>query len=68
MHCPTCGVETIIGAARTEVVGDDSPSTQTEVFEVLSHFCRNTLCPNTGKKVVEQKIKIYPNEGDEKHE
>lgn len=68
MLCANCGVEAIIGATRTEVVGDESPSTQTEVYEVLSYRCRNPQCPQSGQEIGTERIKIYPAKGGERHE
>lgn len=68
MICPKCGVEAIIAGTRTEVVGDSSPTTQTEVYEVLSYQCRNAQCTAVGQEIGAEKIKIYPREGGESNE
>lgn len=60
MNCPKCGVEAAIMTTRTEVMGDDTPEAQTEVFQVLGYQCRNPQCERFERDVGEEKIRIYP--------
>ena len=62
MNCPKCGVEAVIMGTAVEVRGDESPATQTEVFEVLKYQCRNPQCPNFEQEVGTVRIKTYPRE------
>lgn len=56
MKCPKCGIEMMIQGTRTEVNGDDSPTTPTEVYTVLVMTCRNPQCQGHTEEVKE---KIY---------
>lgn len=49
MKCPDCGIEMIIKATRTEVVNDDTPDKETEVYTVQDLYCRNKECANYGQ-------------------
>lgn len=51
MQCPYCGIETTISRAYTEVTGDKSPDTPTQVFTVQELTCRNPQCARHGQLV-----------------
>lgn len=65
MNCPKCGVEAAIMASRVEVIGDDSPEKQTEVYQVLVYQCRNPQCDCFERDIGEEKIRTYPETGEE---
>lgn len=60
VKCPRCGVEAAIMGTRTEVTGDRSPETETEVWTVLVYRCRNPNCREYGKDVGETRHRIFP--------
>lgn len=56
MKC--CDIEPMIVGSHTEVEGDNSPDTQTNVYHVLTYKCVNPQCENF-ESTWEEKIKIY---------
>lgn len=60
MECPVCKTEMRIVSTRQEVIGDESPDQQTEVFTLQELACRNKACPNYEKVMASVKTKIYP--------
>lgn len=64
LRCPLCHNLLMIRSSRQEVEGDQSPDTQTMVFEVQELICpnaqANTPCPNRGKVVCEVRHQVYP--------
>ena len=60
MQCPECKLEAYIMGKSTEVLGDESPETETEVWSVLEFECRNPACQMNGKKVGEVRHRVYP--------
>lgn len=59
MKCPYCGIEGVISGVKTQVEGDNSPDTKTQVFTVQSIVCRNPQCSYFEKKVTESKHQIF---------
>lgn len=66
MKCPKCGVEAAIMKTRMEADGDKSPDTQTEVWAVQVHQCRNPTCGDYEKDVGETRHRVFPEENDQK--
>ena len=64
MNCPGCGVPAVIMRSGTEVTGDRSPDTQTEVWSVLEYHCRNPQCIKCGEDIGETRHRIYPQSTD----
>nr|DAK54877.1 MAG TPA: Ogr/Delta-like zinc finger protein [Caudoviricetes sp.] len=59
MKCPLCNIEMSIQRSYTEVTGDNSPDTETQVFTVQELTCRNKQCSNYGKIVETAKTQLH---------
>ncbi len=59
MKCPYCEIEGVISGVKTQVEGDSSPETQTQVFTVQDITCRNPQCSHFEQKVAEVKHQIF---------
>jgi len=59
MKCKVCGIDGQIMGSRTEVTGDKSPDTVTQVFSVLESECVNPQCENDGKSIGEERILVF---------
>jgi hypothetical protein len=62
MKCEKCGLEAVIMRTRMDANGDQSPSTQTEVWAIQTYQCRNPACGECGKDVGETHHRVYPEE------
>lgn len=62
MQCPKCGLEAVIMVTRMEAKGDQSPETQTEVWAVQVHRCRNPACKEYQRDVGETRHRVFPEE------
>jgi hypothetical protein len=62
MICPQCGLEAIIHSVNTQIRGDDSPDTRTEIFRRMVFHCRNPRCKSFGKEIGEQVRRTFPAE------
>lgn len=51
MKCPLCDIEMAIKRSRYTVSGDESPDTETKLFNEQVLSCRNKKCPNFQKDV-----------------
>ncbi len=59
MQCPLCKSDCRITNTRTQVVGDNSPDTQTRVYAVQEMSCINQNCQNHMLVVGEEKALEY---------
>ena len=50
-QCPLCQTEMRVIDSCIEVIGDNSPDTLTQIFEVINFSCRNQQCPLLNKIV-----------------
>lgn len=58
MLCPQCKIDMTVKDGGIELEGDKSPDTETIVFQKQEFLCRNKVCPNYGKIVFENKVKL----------
>ena len=60
MRCNKCGTEAFINFSEIVVEGDESPETETKVFNVAHYLCRNKACSEYGCEVGTDKTQMYP--------
>lgn len=58
MKCSKCGTEAFIKEAEIVVEGDESPDTETKVFNVAHFVCRNPKCTQYGNEIGTDKTRM----------
>ena len=58
MICSGCGCELHIVGTKISVEGDNSPDTQTKVYEVQILRCTNKRCPHPDEREIKHELPV----------